>query len=171
MFKVELKKYIYNPNSEDLRGFCCGGSATGFTAWRRQDGHFVWVLLSRTVDPRVRDSYELKDSWILDSGADAHVCNDLTRFNFDRKASKSDTLISGKTVYQIEAFNNVEITVQSPNGPLLIILAGVALVPGFFTSIASLNRFTSKGVHWDTQDSHLHKDGKTFCTIERVGGH
>jgi Reverse transcriptase (RNA-dependent DNA polymerase) len=121
-----------------------------------------------TVD---RDSYELKDSWILDSGANSHVCNDSTRFNFDRKASKSDTLISGKTVYQIEAFGNVEITVQSPNGPLLIILANVALVPGFFTSIASLNRFTSKGVHWDTQGSHLHKDGKTFCTVERVGGH
>jgi hypothetical protein len=66
-----------------------------------------------TVD---RDSYELKDSWILDSGANAHVCNDSARFNFDRKASKSDSLISGKTVYQIEAFGNVEITVQSPNG-------------------------------------------------------
>jgi hypothetical protein len=61
-----------------------------------------------TVD---RDSYELKDSWILDSGADAHVCNDSTRFNFDRKASKSDMLILGKTAYQIEAFGNVEITV------------------------------------------------------------
>jgi hypothetical protein len=53
----------------------------------------------------------MKDSWILDSGADAHVYNDLTRFNFDRKASKSDILISGETVYQIEAFSNVEITV------------------------------------------------------------
>ena len=118
-----------------------------------------------------RDSYELKDSWILDSGANSHVCNDSTRFNFDRKASKSDTLISGKTVYQIEAFGNVEITVQSLNGPISIILADVALVPGFFTNIASLNRFTSKGVHWDTQRSHLHKDGETFCTVERVSGH
>jgi hypothetical protein len=54
MFEVELKEYMYNPNSEDLRGFCCGGSAAGFTAWRRQDGRFVWVLLSGTVDPRVR---------------------------------------------------------------------------------------------------------------------
>jgi hypothetical protein len=93
------------------------------------------------------------------------------RFNFDRKASKSDTLISGKTVYEIQAFGNVKITVQSPNGPIPIILADVALVPGFFTNIASLNRFTSKGVHWGTQGSHLHKDGKTFCTVERVGGH
>ena len=121
-----------------------------------------------TVD---RDSYELKESWILDSGANSHVCNDPTRFKFDRKAGKSDTLISGKTVYQIEAFGTVEITVQGPNGPKPIDLINVALVPGFFTNIASLNRFTSKGVHWDTQGSHLHKDGKTFCTVERVGGH
>jgi hypothetical protein len=74
-------------------------------------------------------------------------------------------------VYKIKAFGNVEITVQSPNKPILIILADVALVPGFFTNIASLNHFTSKGVHWDTQGSHLHKNGKTFYTIERVGGH
>jgi hypothetical protein len=39
---------------ENLGGFCCVGSATGFLAWRRQDGWFTWVLLSRTVDPRVR---------------------------------------------------------------------------------------------------------------------
>jgi hypothetical protein len=58
-----------------------------------------------------RDSYELKDSWILDSGANSHVCNNSTRFNFDQKASKSDRLISGKTEYQIEAFGSVEITV------------------------------------------------------------
>jgi hypothetical protein len=121
-----------------------------------------------TVD---RDSYELRDSWILDSEANSHVCNDPARFKFDRKADKSDTLISGKTVYQIEAFGTVEITVQSPNGPKPIDLINVALVPDFFTNIASLNRFTSKGVHWDTQGSHLHKDGKTFCTFERVSGH
>jgi hypothetical protein len=35
-------------------GFCCGGSAAGFAARRRQDGRFVWVLLSGTVGPRVR---------------------------------------------------------------------------------------------------------------------
>jgi hypothetical protein len=125
-------------------------------------------LSAFTVD---RDSYELKDSWILDSGANSHVCNNSTRFNFDRKASKSDRLISGKTEYQIEAFGSVEITIQSLKGPKSIILANVALVPGFFTSIASLNRFTSKGVHFDTQRSHLHENSTTFCTVEHVGDH
>ena len=84
-----------------------------------------------------RDSYELRDSWILDSGANSHVCNDPTRFNFGRKASETDTLISGKTVYQIEAFGSVEITVQSQKGPKQIDLLNVALIPGFFTNIAS----------------------------------
>jgi hypothetical protein len=94
-----------------------------------------------------RNSYELKDSWILDSGVNSHVYNNLTRFNFERKASKSDTLILGKIVYKIEAFGNVKITIQSLNGPISIILANVVLVLGFFTNIASLNHFTSKGVH------------------------
>ena len=29
----------------------------------------------------------------------------------------------------------------------------------------------SKGVHWDTENKRLHKAGKTFCYIERVGSH
>jgi hypothetical protein len=53
MFEAGLKECMCNPDGEDLRGFCCGGSAAGFTAWRRQDGRFVWVLLSGTVDPSV----------------------------------------------------------------------------------------------------------------------
>jgi hypothetical protein len=55
MFKVGLKEYMCNPNDEDLCGFCCGGSAAGFAARRRQDGRFVWVLLSGTVGSSVSD--------------------------------------------------------------------------------------------------------------------
>jgi hypothetical protein len=69
----------------------------------------VFATLSAfTVD---RDSYELKDSWILDSGANSHVYNNSTHFKFDQKASKSDRLILGKTEYQIKAFDSVEITI------------------------------------------------------------
>jgi hypothetical protein len=32
MFKAGLKECMCNPDGEDLRGFCCGGSAAGFTA-------------------------------------------------------------------------------------------------------------------------------------------
>jgi hypothetical protein len=115
--------------------------------------------------------YELKNTWILDSGANLHVCNDPTRFKIERIASATDTLISGKTVYQIESFGSVDITVQSPLGPKSITLLDVALAPGFFINTASLHRFTSRGVHWDTQGGRLHIKGETFCTVQRIGGH
>jgi hypothetical protein len=118
-----------------------------------------------------RDSYELKNMWILDSGANAHVCNDHTRFKYKRTAREDENLVAGKTVYQIEAFGSVEITIQSPIGPKSVTLLDVALTPGFFTNTASLHRFTSKRVHWDTQGSRLHTNGKTFCSVQRVGSH
>ncbi len=117
------------------------------------------------------NSYELRDTWILDSGANSHVCNDRRRFKFVRMAAEGEELIAGKSVYPIEAFGSVLVTIQSPNGPARIELLDVALVPGFFTNTASLHRFTAKGVHWDTQKQRLHQDGKTFCYIQRVGDH
>jgi hypothetical protein len=116
-------------------------------------------------------SFSLRDTWILDSGANSHVCNDRSRFIFERAASEDDTLISGRTVYSIEAYGSVVITVQTHNGPRQITLLNVSLIPGFFTNIASLNRFTSKGVHWDTQKQRLHINGKPFCKVLRADNH
>jgi hypothetical protein len=115
--------------------------------------------------------YKLVNSWILDSGADTHLYNDRTRFKFERMAADDDTLIAGKITYSIEAFGSVEISIQTLNGPRYITLLNVALVPDYFTNIASLDRFISKGVHFDTQNSRLHTTGNTFCTIQRVDKH
>ena len=129
---------------------------------------FALSLSAFSID---RDSYELKNTWILDSGANSHVCNDLTRFVQTRVATESDRIVSGKTIYQIKAFGTVEIIVQGANSLKPITLLDVALIPGFFTSIASLHRFTSKGVDWDTQRSRLYTEGATFCSVLRVGSY
>jgi hypothetical protein len=82
-----------------------------------------------------------------------------------------DKLIVGKITYSIEAFSSVEISIQTPNGLRYIILLNIALILGYFTNIASFDRFTSKGVHFDTQNSRLYTAGNTFCTIQRVDKH
>ena len=96
------------------------------------------------------DSFELQNTFILDSGASSHVCNNPSRFKFERTASHDDVLRAGKTVYSIEAFGTVEITVQTPDGPMAIQLLNVALVPGFLTNTVSLRKFVDKGFNWDT---------------------
>ena len=116
-------------------------------------------------------SYKLKNCWTLDSGTDIHVCNDRTRFNFERPATEDDVLIAGKTTYAIEAFGSVQITAKGPDGPVVIDLLNVALAPGFLANLICLRRFTEKGVHWDTQNNRLHRDGKTFCYTQSVDDH
>jgi hypothetical protein len=91
--------------------------------------------------------YKLKNCWTLDSGTDIHVCNDRTRFQFQRMATEEDVPIAGKTAYAIEAFGSVEITANALNRPMTIKLLNVALAPGFLTNLVCLRRFTDKGVH------------------------
>jgi hypothetical protein len=118
-----------------------------------------------------KDSYELKNTWILDLGVNAHVCNNHTRFKFERMMKEDEKLMAGKMIYQIEAFGSVNITIQCPTGPKTLTLLNVVLAPGFFTNTTSLHHFMRKGVHWDTQGSHLHTNGRTFYSVQRVGSH
>jgi hypothetical protein len=71
-------------------------------------------------------------------------------------ANENDVFIAGKMTYPIEAFGSVIIKICTPSGPKQITLLNVALAPGFFTNTASLDRFTAKGVHWNTQNQRLH---------------
>ena len=118
-----------------------------------------------------RISFKLENCWILDSGADVHICNDPSRFEFDRPASEDSIIFSGRTTYSIEAYGSVMITAKAPLGPISIRLVNVALVPGFFTSLVALRRLTEKGVHWDTKNERLHRAGKTFCLTQNVDDH
>ena len=94
-----------------------------------------------------QDEYKLKNHWIIDSGSDAHVCNSQDSFTRTRNALQTDQLISGKTVYKIEAFGTVEIDVRSPQGIGQIMLIDVAYIPGFMTNLVSLSRLVARGVH------------------------
>jgi len=125
-------------------------------------------IISFAVD---QQSYYLRDTWILDSGANCHVYNDPSRFKFERPASENDTLKAGKSVHPIKAFGSVNISVLTSTGSKQITLLNVALVPGFFTNMTSLHKFTSKGVYWDIENQRLHHQEETFCKIQKIGTH
>ena len=114
-----------------------------------------------------QNSYELRDIWILDSGANSHICNNPSRFKFERTATENDKLIAGKTVYFIEAFGSVNISIQTSTDLETIILFEVILASNFFINTVSLYRFTIKGVYWNTEKQRLYYQNsrKTFCTI------
>ena len=117
------------------------------------------------------EPHRLVNCWTLDCGTDIHVCNDPERFQLTRIANTDDKLMAGKTVYSIDGYGTVDITAQGPHGPVPIRLLDVALSSGFFTNLVCLSKLTKKGVHWDTEHSHLHQKGKTFCRTKQIGGH
>ena len=110
--------------------------------------------------------YNLRDSFILDSGATVHVCNSRRRFATFTPASEDDLLYAGNTVVPIEGFGSVDITIQTPAGPRLIELQHTALISSFHTSVVSLKCLVAKGVYWDMQNNRLTRDGMTFCSVE-----
>jgi Reverse transcriptase (RNA-dependent DNA polymerase) len=116
-------------------------------------------------------TYKLQNCWTLDSAADIHVCNNSSRFKFERAAGEKELLFAGKEAYEIQAYGTVDLAVKTPQGTAKITLLNVAFVPGFLTNLVALRRFTEKGVHWDTQKRHLHQNGKTFCYVDSVDDH
>jgi Reverse transcriptase (RNA-dependent DNA polymerase) len=118
-----------------------------------------------------RSEYKLHHCWTLDCASDAHVCNDRSRFTFERMATENDTLYAGKEIYPIEAFGTVDIVVDTPSGKAPIRLLNVVLVPGFLTNLVSLRRIKEKGFSWDMEKDRIHRKGKTLCYVKSVDDH
>jgi hypothetical protein len=105
-------------------------------------------------------------SFILDSGATAHVCNNLTRFKQFRATGPQDFLFAGQQTIPIIGFSVVQITVKCPGEPQgirTIDFTDTCFVPAFHTSVVSLRRFIKHNVHWQTESCKLTFKGDTFA--------
>ena len=97
-------------------------------------------------------SYKLKDSWILDTGSDGHLCNDKSRM-FDLRPSQSTLFCrAGNTFIDIEGWGSVTLMTKCkgyPNGRPLT-LTNVALIPSFHCSLVLFKLLRTKGkMHWN----------------------
>ena len=143
-----------------------------------QPAAFVTSLLGRTfasastfssvyVASNSTYEYTLRHSFILDSGASVHVCNDRSQFRNIRAAEPEECLVAGSSIIQIEAFGSIDITLEGPSGPRIIELKDTALIVSFHTSVVSLNRFIAKNVHWNTEREALTYKGELFCKVKK----
>src|SRR6266487_3203976 len=128
-------------------------------------------MFSAYSAPEPCSQYALANSFILDSGAIVHVCNNRTRIRNLRPAHSDDYLLAGKDTIPIEGFGSVEISVERESGgKRQIVLENTAFVPSFHTSVVSLRKFRQRNVYWDMENLQLVWEGKTFCkTPERHG--
>ena len=93
--------------------------------------------------------YELNKSWILDSGATVHVCNEKDRFLQFKTNSTDDCLWTGDAVIPILGYGEVELRVTSPNYPdgRVLRLVNVVYVPTLHTNVVSLRLLIAANIH------------------------
>ncbi|KAF2175743.1 hypothetical protein K469DRAFT_504960, partial [Zopfia rhizophila CBS 207.26] len=102
--------------------------------------------------------------WILDPGADIHVCNNDADFRTTKPAvPDEDVLIAGSSQIQIKAWGDVTIKVDTPTGPQAMDLHNVALVRSFFTNVVALSKAIQNNIHFDSGRNVLY-DGKSGAT-------
>lgn len=114
--------------------------------------------------------YELSQSFILDSGATLHVCNQEARFT-DLRSANGQTILTGGQSVAIIAFGDIFVNFQKPNGETRrTIMRNVAFVPDFPTSVISLTRLMEKGVQWNTEIELLTLRKKPYArTVQHCG--
>jgi hypothetical protein len=91
----------------------------------------------------------LKNSFILDSGATCHVCNNKSRFIDFRLPINDDILYAGESIIPIKGFRTVLVTVTTSEEPkqYTIYLYNIVLISLFHISVASLRLFMAKEVY------------------------
>jgi hypothetical protein len=93
------------------------------------------------------ESYELRDSWIVDSGADIHICNDRSRF-LSYEPADDHWAHFGTTMVQILGYGRIDVYATGMNGQTHILeLNGVAYIPECHTSILSTFQIKKKGFY------------------------
>ena len=95
------------------------------------------------------DEYPLRDSFILDSGADTHVCNDTTRATGPiRLAPPGERLAAGNGWISVIGYGEISIKAKAPapRNQQTVKLHNVAFVPSFFTNVVSLKKLIKGGI-------------------------
>jgi hypothetical protein len=107
--------------------------------------HSIKAAISTRSQEEYR--YELHKSFILDTGATGHVCNDRSRFhNFI--PSTTDFVVAGNECVNIEGWGSITLFAKYEGLPegREIILTNVALISSFHCSVISYDVLEKKGL-------------------------
>jgi hypothetical protein len=113
------------------------------------------------------NEYALRDSWIVDSGADIHVCNNQTWFLTYEPVEDEYVRFSAINT-QILGYGRVELKATGMDGkPYILKLMRVAYMPEYHTSLLSTFQIMRHGYYLN-QRTHTIDDqnGKPICRTE-----
>lgn len=152
----------YRSKTPPIVAMACAGKMSAFNATEST------FQVSGSI---IKPVYDLEQSWILDSGATVHVCNDRSRFiEFSSKVNLEEILWAGDTQIRIQGYGKVIIYLQSPKYPngRPLTLKNVAFVPSLHTNVTSLHLLNIAGAHWDTELSILKLNGQHFANTPMI---
>lgn len=111
-----------------------------------------------------------KRLFMVDSGANTHVCNDLTRL-INVRSYKGATIQWGNSGGTCDSIGDADLRVSTPDGPKTLRLEGVLYIPGFHFNLLSLKLLQQKNnCYWDALSGYLiDKHRKPLLQILEMG--
>ena len=116
-------------------------------------------------------TYPLHDSFIYDTGADTHVCNNRDRYQILYPLKAPEYLRAGNSVVAIRGFGVVRVYATTPSGEKApITLHNVAYIPDYHTSLISHDILKEKsGAYLDGKRLLIcTADDAPFCILTRA---
>jgi hypothetical protein len=115
---------------------------------------------------------DLKECWLLDSGATHHLSGNREFFS-EPKEVKNEVPVEGvgADLLKVEGIGKVILLCETEEGVTEIILEDVKYTPGADVNLASLSKFLNKGavLHGEGKARELQMDGENFLRAENQG--
>ena len=114
-------------------------------------------------------SPEFHDSFILDSGATTHVCNDFSCFQ--DFTPHRQWLTHGDTGMWIDGYSSIILSMVTLNGwgQNTILLGHIVYCPKFHLNIVSFPHFHDRKLFWNTEFGLLYHTGKNIAWVKKWG--
>jgi hypothetical protein len=112
-------------------------------------------------------NYRLRNSIILDSACDIHVCNTRERLIDLTDSETNDYLIAGDTTVPILGYGTTIVKARTPDNKNVrtLHLHRTAYAPTFHTSLLSLRTIMKKGFKWAIDDGLITNSSGPVCRV------
>ncbi|KAJ5343424.1 uncharacterized protein N7506_003248 [Penicillium brevicompactum] len=136
------------------------------SAWPTKEDSMANTKNNIATTTQDKTSYALQKSWVLDSGASCHVCNDRSRFTSFKPIT--DSIRTGDSQTDVSGIGEVRIRGKRPcTGETVVIkLSNVLYSPNFLTNLVSLKLLRDHNVKWDADQDILFHHSEGIAKIE-----
>jgi Reverse transcriptase (RNA-dependent DNA polymerase)/Pol polyprotein, beta-barrel domain len=152
---------------EPKSGKSTAAAATCAVSLRQQPQYEAPQASVAAVSPSNSNDYQLRDSFILDSGSDTNICINQDRFTTFYPV-QGEVLRVGGSYLHILGRGTIQLHMDTPQGPAMKDFDEVLYVPDFHVSVISFQYLRKKGIHWDTERNILHTFGQTLYYLREI---